>query len=97
MRESGETGDSREEEDTQWRQVITLYTRILRIFAGSVYVLRQWRIWLIPTYRVGRLYNTNTVSLFRFREPLPNKTQQQNQRKAKHVEKYIAIRQGLCR
>ena len=34
----------------------------------------------------------NTVSLFTFREPLPNKTQQQNQRKAKqtiHVEKYI--------
>ena len=33
----------------------------------------------------------NTVSLFTFREPLPNKTQQ-NQRKAKqaiHVEKYI--------
>ena len=23
IRESGETGDSREEEDTQWRQVIT--------------------------------------------------------------------------
>ena len=37
IRESGETGDSREEEDTQWRQVITLYTRILRIFADSVY------------------------------------------------------------
>ena len=34
----------------------------------------------------------NTVSLFTFREPLPNKTQQQNQRKATqtiHVEKYI--------
>ena len=34
----------------------------------------------------------NTVSLFIFREPLPNKTQQQNQKKAKetiHVEKYI--------
>ena len=34
----------------------------------------------------------NTVSLFTSREPLPNKTEQQNQRKAKqtiHVEKYI--------
>ena len=33
----------------------------------------------------------NTVSLFTFRDPLPNKTEQQNQRKAKqtiHVEKY---------
>ena len=37
IRESGETGDSREEEDTQWRQVITLYTRILRQFADSAY------------------------------------------------------------
>ena len=37
--ESGETGDSREEEDTQWRQVITLYTRILRTFAGTAYFL----------------------------------------------------------
>ena len=34
----------------------------------------------------------NTVSLFTFREPLPNKTQQQNQKKGKqtiHVDKYI--------
>ena len=31
----------------------------------------------------------NTVSLFTFREPLSNKTQQQNQRKVIHVEKYI--------
>ena len=30
IRESGEMRDSREEEDTQWRQDITLYTRILR-------------------------------------------------------------------
>ena len=37
IRESGETGDSREEEDTQWRQVITLYTRILRKCAHSAY------------------------------------------------------------
>ena len=36
IRESGETGDSREE-DTQWRQVITLYTRILRTLADSAY------------------------------------------------------------
>ena len=36
IRESGETGDWREEEDTQWRQVITLYTRILRKFAYFV-------------------------------------------------------------
>ena len=35
-RESGEKGESREEE-TQWRQVITLYTGILRTFAGSDY------------------------------------------------------------
>ena len=33
VRESGETGDSREE-DTQWRQAPTLYTRILRTFVG---------------------------------------------------------------
>ena len=33
------TGDSREEEDTQWRQVITLYTRILRTFADSAYLV----------------------------------------------------------
>ena len=39
--ESGETGDSREEEDTQWRQVITLYTRILRTFADSAYIFRD--------------------------------------------------------
>ena len=34
----------------------------------------------------------NTVSLLTFREPLPNKTQQRNQRRAKktiHVEKYM--------
>ena len=37
IRESWETGDSREEEDTQWRQVVTLYNRILRTFTGSVY------------------------------------------------------------
>ena len=37
IRESGETGDSREEQDTQWIEVITLYTRILRTFAGSVF------------------------------------------------------------
>ena len=37
------TGDSREEEDTQWRQVITLYTRIiLRTFAGSAYYVRSY-------------------------------------------------------
>ena len=42
MSESGETGDSREEEDTQWRQVITLYTRILRTFAGSAYFVRSY-------------------------------------------------------
>ena len=35
--ESWETGDSREEEDTQWRQALTLYTRILRTFADSAY------------------------------------------------------------
>ena len=39
IRESGETGDSREEEDTQWRQVITLYTRILRTLADSAYLV----------------------------------------------------------
>ena len=39
--ESGETGDSREEEDTQWRQVIILYTRILRTLAGSAYIFRD--------------------------------------------------------
>ena len=37
IRESGETGDSREEKDTQWRLVITLYTRILKTFADSAY------------------------------------------------------------
>ena len=37
IRESGETGDTREEEDTQWRQVSTLYTRILRTVADSAY------------------------------------------------------------
>ena len=42
IRESGETGDSREEEDTQWRQVITLYTRILRTFAGSAHFVRSY-------------------------------------------------------
>ena len=53
IRESGETGDSREEEDTQWRQVITLYTRILRTFADSAFhdllneVATQSRILLI--------------------------------------------------
>ena len=36
IRESGETGDSMEE-NTQWMQVITLYTRILRICADSAY------------------------------------------------------------
>ena len=40
--ESGETGDSREEEDTQWRQVITLYTRIPRTFAGSAYFMKSY-------------------------------------------------------
>ena len=39
IRESRETGDSREEEDTQWRQVITLCTRILRTFADSAYLV----------------------------------------------------------
>ena len=34
QRESWEMGDSGEEEDTQWRQVISLYTRILITFAG---------------------------------------------------------------
>ena len=37
QRESGETGDSSEEEDTQLRQCITLYTRILRKFSDSAY------------------------------------------------------------
>ena len=38
MRESGETGDSKEEEETQWRQVITSYTRIiLRTFVVSIF------------------------------------------------------------
>ena len=36
IRESGETGDSMEE-NTQWIQVITLYTRILRKCADSAY------------------------------------------------------------
>ena len=40
IRESWETGDSREEEDTQWRQVVTLYSRKIRIFADSVYFVR---------------------------------------------------------
>ena len=35
LRESGETGDSREKEDTQRRYVITLYTRILSKFFDS--------------------------------------------------------------
>ena len=39
IRESGETGDSREKEDTQWTQVVTFYTRILRKFAGSAYFM----------------------------------------------------------
>ena len=39
---SGETGDSREEEDTQWRQLITLYTRILRTFGDSAYFVRSY-------------------------------------------------------
>ena len=42
VRESWETGDSREEEDTQWRQVITLYTRILRTFVDSAYFVRSY-------------------------------------------------------
>ena len=42
IRELGETGDSREEEDTQWRQVITLYTRILRTFADSSNFMRSY-------------------------------------------------------
>ena len=42
IRESGETRDSREEEDTQWRQVITLYTRILKTFADSAYFVRSY-------------------------------------------------------
>ena len=33
--ESWETGDSEEEEDAQWRQVTTLYTRILKTLGGS--------------------------------------------------------------
>ena len=37
LRESGETGDSGEEEDTQWRQVVTLYTRILRPVTDLAY------------------------------------------------------------
>ena len=40
IRESWETRDSREEEDTQWRQVFTLYKRILRKFSDSVYFVR---------------------------------------------------------
>ena len=42
IRESGKTGDLREEEDTQWRQVITLYTRILRTFGDSAYFMRSY-------------------------------------------------------
>ena len=42
IRESGETGDSREEEDTQWKKVITLYTRIPRTFAESAYFMRSY-------------------------------------------------------
>ena len=41
IRESGETGDSGEEEDTQWGQVITLYTRVLRKCADSAHF---WRV-----------------------------------------------------
>ena len=40
IRESEETGDSREEDDTQWRQVITLYTRIQRNFSDLAYFVR---------------------------------------------------------
>ena len=39
IRESGEAGDSREEEDTQWRQVVTYYTRILRTLADLEFQL----------------------------------------------------------
>ena len=43
IRESGETGDSKEEEDTQWRQDISLYTIKLRTFlADSVYFVRSY-------------------------------------------------------
>ena len=38
----GKAGDSREEKDTQWRQVITLYTRILKTFAASEYFMRSY-------------------------------------------------------
>ena len=42
IRGSGETGDSKEEEDTQWRQDISLYTIKLRMLADSVYFVRSY-------------------------------------------------------
>ena len=42
IRGSGETGDSKEEEDTQWRQDISLYNIKLRTFAESVYFVRSY-------------------------------------------------------
>ena len=42
IRGSGETGDSKEEEDTQWRQDISLYNIKLRMFADSVYFVRPY-------------------------------------------------------
>ena len=42
IRGSGETGDSKEEEDTQWRQDISLYNIKLRTFADSVYFVRSY-------------------------------------------------------
>ena len=52
IRESGETGDTREEEDTQWRQVSTLYTRILRTVADSAYFVISYMKYIATDFIV---------------------------------------------